>query len=154
MLSESKISIIGKSSLQRGKDADAKGGERTEGTHFWVVGLTNDTVYKYNSSGVYQNVSFSVAAQELTPSGIAWDGTHFWVVGLETDAAYKYTSAGVYTGTSFSVVAQENGPSGIAWDGTNFWVIGFTNDTAYKYGDAIGITSDTSFGAQNYVRVA
>jgi hypothetical protein len=27
------------------------------------------------------------------------------------------------------------------------------SDAAYKYGDSIGIPSDTSFGAQNYVRV-
>jgi hypothetical protein len=61
-----------------------------DGTHFWVVGVTTDAVYKYTSAGVYTGTSFSVASQETFPSGITWDGTHFWVVGDATDKVYKY----------------------------------------------------------------
>ena len=165
-----------------------------DGTSLWVLG--SGQVFKYNAAGVYQSVSFTVSAQETNSTAITWDGTHFWVVGYTTDKAYKYTAAGAYTGTSFSVpvvpavygiewdgtsfwvlngstpqnaykynssgvyqgvsfsvAAQDIFPWGIAWDGTSFWVHGTTNEAVYKYGDVVGVTSATSFGAQNYVRV-
>ncbi|TET60953.1 MAG: hypothetical protein E3J52_02415, partial [Promethearchaeota archaeon] len=56
-----------------------------DGTHFWVVGITNKEVYKYTSAGVYTGTHFDVGTEEGYPTGIAWDGTHFWVVGLNTD---------------------------------------------------------------------
>ena len=51
-----------------------------DGTHLWVVGSSNDAVYKYTAAGVYTGTSFSIAGQTTTPSDIAWDGTFFWVV--------------------------------------------------------------------------
>ena len=128
-----------------------------DGTYFWVVGSDTDAVYKYDSSGVYQSVSFSVASQTtVAAGGITWDGTHFWVLASDTRTAYKYTSAGVYTGTSFSVAGQEASPQGITWDGTSLWVVGLVTDAAYNYRIVNGVASDTSLtasGAQNYVRV-
>ena len=73
-----------------------------DGTSFWVVGQDNDTVYKYNASGVYQNVSFSVASEESSPEGIAWDGTSLWVVGTVIRNASKYEPVnGVASDASF-----------------------------------------------------
>ena len=57
--------------------------------------LKSGTVIKNTEVGEYQSVSFSVAGQDTTPTGITWDGSHFWVVGFANDTVYKYTSAGV-----------------------------------------------------------
>ena len=127
-----------------------------DGTHLWVVGDSNNAVYKYTAAGTYTGTSFSVASQDTQPSGITWDGTHFWVVGTNGDAASKYTSAGVYTNTNFSVASQESTPQGITWDGTHFWVIGSTNDTAYKYNSIqfVGLASaSTEYSVPTYVRI-
>ena len=35
-----------------------------------MAGNTTNSVYKYNASGTYQNVSFSVASQDASPTGI------------------------------------------------------------------------------------
>ena len=123
-----------------------------DGSHLWVTGDNSDTVYKYNTSGTYQNVSFS--SQSNYAQGIVWNGSHFWTVDRISDAAFKYTAAGVYTGTSFALNGQEVNSMGITWDGSHLWVVGYTADTVFKYEPRIGVASDTSFGAQNYVRVA
>ena len=63
------------------------------GTHFWVVGITTDAVYKYTSAGVYTGTSFSVGGQDTTPEDITWDGTNFRVLGRSTDTVYSYLPA-------------------------------------------------------------
>ncbi len=76
-----------------------------DGNDFWVIGSAGDKAYKYNSSGVYQNVSFSIFANgDSNMQGITWDGNDFWVVGANTDAAYKYVNAigvGAQGGTEY-----------------------------------------------------
>jgi hypothetical protein len=60
------------------------------------------SAYKYNTSGAYQNVSFSVASEETFPTGIAVVDGYFWVVGQATDAVYKYADVnGIIANTSF-----------------------------------------------------
>jgi len=114
-----------------------------DGTHFWVIGISNATAYKYTAAGVYTGTSFSVASQETSPRGITWDGTSFWVVGIITDTVYKYTSTGAYTGISFSVAGQDTSPIGITWDGTHLWVAG-GNRRGFKY-TAAGAYTGISF---------
>jgi hypothetical protein len=62
-------------------------------------------VYKYNASGVYQNVSFSVASEESDPTGIAVVDGYFWALdgGYQaTDTVYKYADVnGIIANTSF-----------------------------------------------------
>jgi hypothetical protein len=114
-----------------------------DGTSLWGLGSLTDRVWKFNASGSYQNVTFSVASQETNPEGITWDGTHFWIVGRSNDAVYKYNASGVYQNVSFSVAGQETLPRGITWDGTHFWVLG-DNQYAYSY-TAAGVYTGTSF---------
>lgn len=114
-----------------------------DGTHYWVIGLSTDRVYKYNTAGVYQNVSFSVSAKETTPLGITWDGTYFWVLGLSSDAVHKYSASGSYQNVSWSVSAQTTNPYGITWDGTYFWVCSSAGDV-YKYNSA-GVYQSVTF---------
>ena len=123
--------------------------------YFWVTDrVSQDKCIQYNSSGVYQSVSFSVAAQETQPQGITWDGTSFWVTGYDTDTVYKYNSAGVYQSVSFSVAAQEAVPYSLEWDGTGIVMVGPTYDKVWKYYPVNGVISATNLGGQNYVRVA
>ena len=52
-----------------------------DGTNFWVLDETSKTVYKYNSSGVYQNESFPVNEPPFYVKGIVWNGSKYVVQG-------------------------------------------------------------------------
>ena len=124
-----------------------------DGNYFWAIGTATDTVYKYNSAGVYQNVSFSVASQDSNPKGITFDGNYLWVVGDSSDRVYKYNTAGVYQGISFSSYSQSRYPKDIAWDGNYFWVLAIEADSGLaiisKYNSAGVYQNEFYFTYQN-----
>jgi hypothetical protein len=71
----------------------------TDGTKMFVVGANGDDVNEYDlstgfdvSTAVYSQ-NFSVAAQDTSPTGIAFnnDGTKMFIVGAIGDAVYEYT---------------------------------------------------------------
>jgi sugar lactone lactonase YvrE len=124
---------------------------KPDGTKFYIVGQTTDTVYQYScstawdvSTASYDSKSFSVTTQETDPRGLFFksDGTKFYVVGQTNDTVYQYScstawdvSTGSYDSKSFSVGGQETTPQGLAFkdDGTKFYIVGVTNDTVYQY---------------------
>ena len=87
--------------------------------------------------------SFSVAAQEAFPSGLAFStgGTTMFVVGSSGDSVYEYTlTTGFDVSTasfvdSFSVATQDTNPRGLAFstDGTTMFVVGLVGDRVYEY---------------------
>jgi sugar lactone lactonase YvrE len=124
---------------------------KSDGTKFYIVGQSNDTVYQYScatawdvNTGSYDSKSFSVAGQETVPNGLFFksDGTTFYIVGQTNDTVYQYScatawdvSTASYASKSFSVNAQDNSPQGLFFksDGTKFYIIGNSNDTVYQY---------------------
>jgi sugar lactone lactonase YvrE len=124
---------------------------KNNGTKFYIVGTTNDTVYQYScstawdvSTGSYDSKSFSVGTQENSPQGLFFkdDGTKFYIVGVQNDAVYQYScstawdiSTASYDSKSFSVATQENESRSVFFkdDGTKFYIVGATNDTVYQY---------------------
>ena len=114
-----------------------------DGTYFWVVDVTDDEVYKYNSNGTYASFSFDTAASgNGNPRGITWDGTYFWVVDLTDKEVYKYNTNGTYASFSFDTATSGNGnPRGITWDGTYFWVVDLTDKEVYKYNSHVTYAS-------------
>tara|TARA_R110000787_G_scaffold190742_1_gene302202 strand:- start:17 stop:739 length:723 start_codon:yes stop_codon:yes gene_type:complete len=104
-----------------------------DGAFLWLVNQTSDAVYKYNTSGVYQGVSFSVASQDTSPKGVTWDGTYFWMVGDVTNSVYKYNASGTYQGVSFSAYAQATSAQDLVSVGTDLWVTDYSSDAVYKY---------------------
>jgi sugar lactone lactonase YvrE len=120
-----------------------------DGTKMFVLGSTGDDVNEYTlstgfdvSTASYAH-SFSVAAQDSGPTGIAFnaDGTKMFVVGSTGDDVNEYslsTSFDVSTASyvqNFSVVSQDTNPQGIAFnnDGTKMFIVGATNDAVYEY---------------------
>jgi sugar lactone lactonase YvrE len=94
-------------------------------------------------AAVYDSVSFSVASQELTPTGVAFntDGTKMFICGSAGDEVNEYAlstawdvSTASYT-TVFSVSAQDTAPEDITFkpDGTKMYMVGRTGDAVYQY---------------------
>jgi sugar lactone lactonase YvrE len=124
---------------------------KSDGTKFYIVGSTNDTVYQYSCSTAwdintasYDSKSFSVTTQDTNPTGLFFksDGTTFYIIGSGSDTVYQYScstawdiSTASYDSKSFSVNAQESGPTGLFFkdDGTKFYIIGSGSDTIYQY---------------------
>jgi hypothetical protein len=74
----------------------------SDGTKMFIVGNTNDSVYQYSlttgfdlSTASYDSVSFSVSAQDATPSDIAFnsDGTKMFMVGITNGSVYQYSTS-------------------------------------------------------------
>jgi len=118
----------------------------SDGTKMFVVGSVGDDVNEYTLTTPFDVstaqfvVSFSVAAQDASPTGVAFspDLTKMFVVGVDGDAVYEYTLLNILIPTfvdSFSVAAQETIPTGVAFssDGTKMFVVGAAGDAVYEY---------------------
>jgi sugar lactone lactonase YvrE len=122
-----------------------------DGSKMYIVGSGSDAVYQYTlstpfsvSTASYDNVSFSVGAQEAVPNGIAFnnDGSKMYIVGIGSDSVHQYTlstpfsvATASYDNVSFSVGAQEAYPNDIAFnnDGSKMYIVGGGSDAVYQY---------------------
>ena len=145
---------------------------KSDGTKFYIVGITNDTVYQYScstawdiSTGSYDSKSFSVNTQEPNPNALFFkdDGTKFYIVGLTSDRVYQYScatawdvSTASYDSISFSITAQETDPTGLFFkdDGTKFYVVGTTNNRVFEYSLSTAWDVSTANGAGGSFSVA
>jgi DNA-binding beta-propeller fold protein YncE len=108
-----------------------------DGSGFYVVGITNDTVYQYTIGG------FSVVAQETNPRSVFFkpDGTKMYVMGVTGDDVNEYTLSSAWNILSasyvqnFSVATEEINPQGLFFkpDGTKMYVTGSTGDDVNEY---------------------
>ncbi len=122
---------------------------KSDGTKMYVLGRTNKTVFQYSlstawnvSTASYDSVSFSVNAEETSPSGISFksDGTKMYIIGSTSDTVFQYSlstawdmSTASYDSVSFSVAAQDLSPSNALFksDGTKMYVLGRTNKMVF-----------------------
>ena len=121
----------------------------SDGTKMFMLGFAGKDVNEYTlSTGFDVSTSsfvdsFSVASQETSPRGIAFnsDGTKMFVIGNASKNVNEYTlSTGFDVSTSsfvdsFSVVSQETSPRGIAFnsDGTKMFVLGHLSNNVHEY---------------------
>jgi len=119
-----------------------------DGTKMFVVGNTGDAVYEYTLTTAFEVStasfvdSFSVAAQDTGPTGVAFssDGAKMFVLGLSGGDINEYTLHNTFTlfptfVDSFSVAGQEIVPTGVAFssDGTKMFVVGFAGVDVNEY---------------------
>ncbi len=122
---------------------------RDDGLKMYVIGSNGDNVYEYNlleawnvGTAAPASPQFSVAAQELTPTGVFFkpDGTKMYVIGSTGDDVNEYNLSVAWdistaSFPSFSVAAQEAVPQDVFFkpDGTKMYVIGSSGDNVYEY---------------------
>ena len=134
------------------QDANPFGFEfKPDGSKFYMVGNSNDTVYQYSlstawdmSTASYDSVSFSVSSQDTAPYGVTFndDGTKMYILGLLNDSVFQYSlstaydlSTASYDSVSFAFTSQDTAPIGFVFNnnGTKAFMSGNTNDTVYQY---------------------
>jgi DNA-binding beta-propeller fold protein YncE len=132
----------------------------TDGTKMFVVGGEGDDINEYALTNGFDvstasfTDSFSVAAQDNIPTGLAFntDGTKMFVVGGSGDDVGEYAlSTGFDVSTAsftdaFSVAAQEGIPTGVAFstDGTKMFVVGYSSDNVNEYTLSTGFDVSTA----------
>lgn len=139
----------------------------SDGTKFYIVGITTDTVYEYSvsvgfdlsSTVAYTGNSFSVNSQEDRPTGITFnpDGTLFFVIGDTNNKMFQYSlsvafdlgSTVAYTGVNFSMAAQNITMGGTVFnsDGTKIFAVGATGTPSvfeYDVNGSIAVSSLTT----------
>ena len=122
---------------------------KPDGTKMYVLGSTGDDVNEYDlvtawdisTASYLQN--FSVAAQEVAPSGVFFkpDGTKMYVVGSTGGDINEYgllTAWDITTSSylqNFSVASQETTPQDVFFkpDGTKMYVIGYAAGFVNEY---------------------
>ena len=130
---------------------------KPDGTKFYIVGLSNDSIFQYScstpwnvSTASYDSVVYSISVHEPSPEGIRFssDGLKLLALGTTKDsiAEYNLTTpwdiSTVSFGSSIAYLTSvgEATPSGLYWkpDGSKLYVSGYGNDRIYEY----NITSD------------
>jgi len=123
--------------------------EAMEGASFLGTGYVLDNSPSYDSS------SFSIATEDGTPVGLAFnsDGTKMFMLGDANDTVYEYDlstgydlSTASYSSTSFSVSSQDTGCKDLAFnnDGTKMYVVGNSNDSVFEYDLSTGFDLSTA----------
>ena len=112
------------------------------------------------SKAFYTGVSFSVAAQEVNPSGLFFkpDGTKMYVSGFDGDAVNEYTLSTPWLVLSatyvqnFSVSAQDTNPSDVFFksDGLKMYVAGQTGQDINEYSLSSAWNISTATYVQNF----
>ena len=123
----------------------------TTGTKLFVLGNNNDAVFQYSlttafdvSTASYDNVSFSVASQDISPRGFSFneDGKRMYIVGSDTDKLYQYSlttafdlSTASYDNLNISLSSQDSFSSCVFFNTTysKMYVLGSTSDKVYQY---------------------
>ncbi len=139
----------------------------SNGRKMFVLGSTGDDVNEYVLGAPYDVStatfvdSFSISAQELTSTGLAFnnDGTKMYVVGTTGDTVYQYTlstawdvSTASYASISFSIAGQEATAHDVTFndDGTKMYIVGQTNDTVYEYTLSTAFTVSSATYARSF----
>ena len=137
-----------------------------DGTKMFILGYSGQDVNEYHlttgfdiSTASYDS-SFSVASQEPTPGGMAFnnDGTKMYVCGYSNSRVDEYdlsTGFDVSSAThsqNFSVSSQDTVPDGIAFnsDGTKMFIVGDANNNVYEY----TLTTGFDVGTASYSSVS
>jgi DNA-binding beta-propeller fold protein YncE len=125
---------------------------KDDGTKIYINGQNSDRVSTITlatpwdvSTAILPHIkSFSVASQEISPSGLFFkdDGTKVYIIGTTNDRIYQYSlgtawdiTTASYENKSFLVQTQEATPGGLFFkdDGTKVYIVGSVNDTIYQY---------------------
>jgi len=125
-----------------------------DGSGFYVVGTTNDTVYQYTIGG------FSVAAQTQDLESLFFkpDGTKMYILDTNGDEVNEYdlsTAWDILTASylqNFSVATQDTSPTGLFFkpDGTKMYILGNNGDDVNEYNLSSAWNISTASYVQNF----
>lgn len=139
---------------------------KPDGTRMYIIGISGDDVNEYSLSTAWQISSatyvqaFSIAAQELNPSGVSFksDGTKMYIIGTSGDDINEYnlsTAWDVSTSSylqTYSVATRDSSPNDVYFkpDGTKMYIAGGASTSILEYNLSTAWNVSTSTYVQNY----
>jgi sugar lactone lactonase YvrE len=127
---------------------------KPDGSMFYFVGITNDSVYQYTLGG------FSVVNEETGAQGLFFkpDGTKMYVIGTAGDDVNEYSLSTAWDVNSasyaqnFSVASQDATPNDLFFkpDGTKMYVLGGSGDDVNEYSLSSAWDISTASYVQNF----
>ncbi len=142
---------------------------KPDGSKMYMVGGSNDTVYQYALSTIwdvstasYDSIYKYVGDQDTAPYGVAFkpDGTKVYILGLNTDTVYQYTliapppawevDTAVYEDKYKYIGSEHSSPYGlfINPDGTKMYFVG--GDIVFQYTLSTAWEIDTAVYDEKY----
>jgi len=137
-----------------------------DGSKMYMVGNENDSIYEYNLSTNYDistsifSQSFSVAAQDTSPQGMAWndDGSKMYMAGFNSNSIYEYNLSTNYDistsifSQSLSLTLQDIKPNDITWNdnGSKMYIVDLNTDSIYEYDVPTNYDISTSIFSQSF----
>ena len=125
-----------------------------DGSKMYIIGTDSDAVHEFNLTTNFNvdsftfSQSFSVSAQELTPTQVKFnnDGSKMFIVGEHTDQVEEYSltkNFDISTAThesSFYIGAEEARAYGLDFstDGKNMYVSGLSSGKVHQYSLNVG----------------
>ena len=139
----------------RAKEDDVRGVTfNNDGSKMYIIGHDSDAVHEFNLTTNFNvdsftfSQSFSVSAQELTPTQVKFnnDGSKMFIVGEHTDQVEEYSltkNFDISTAThesSFYIGAEEARAYGLDFstDGKNMYVSGLSSGKVHQYSLNVG----------------
>ena len=139
----------------RAKEEDVRGVTfNNDGSKMYIIGHDSDAVHEFNLTTNFNvdsftfSQSFSVSAQELTPTQVKFnnDGSKMFIVGEHTDQVEEYSltkNFDISTAThesSFYIGAEEARAYGLDFstDGKNMYVSGLSSGKVHQYSLNVG----------------
>lgn len=137
-----------------------------DGSSFFVVGSSSDTVYEFTMSVDFNVVTasasgteFNVSSQATDPRGFRFnnDGTKFYIVDEDDDDIFEYDlgtafdiSSATYNGVNVSTFTGQ--PAGMEFndDGTQLLLANTTQDDIRQFNLGTGFDLSTAVEAQQY----
>ena len=84
----------------------APSGVTTNGSDFWVVGLSDNFLFHHNAFGDNQTDGFDMSGAGVNqPQGITTNGSDFWVIDDGDDFVYHFAWEGTNITNGFSTLA-------------------------------------------------
>ena len=122
-----------------------------DGTKFYIISSSNDTVFQYSmstawdiSTASYDSVSFDISTQAPNPSGIAFssDGTKMYVLDNVADSVSQFSlstawdiSTASYDSVQLSLSDEADGPRGVRFNdtGTKMFIVMYGSSYILQY---------------------
>ncbi len=121
-----------------------------KGDRMYTVGITNDRIYEFTLSTLFDpssaslTASLDISGQDANMMDIAIDqaGGRLLLIGQSSDKIYEYVmaiasdlSTATFSGKTLDISSEDTAPTGLTFDhtGSKLFILGITGDRVFEY---------------------
>ncbi len=121
-----------------------------KGDRMYTVGITNDRIYEFTLSTLFDpssaslTTSLDISSQDANMMDLAIDqaGGRLFLIGQSSDKIYEYVmstasdlSTATFSGKTLDISSEDTAPTGLTFDhtGSKLFMLGITGDRVFEY---------------------